>query len=848
MGNNQKVFKLSLLSKGCNLLSDSKVKYVIPLYQRAFEWEKTQLEQLITDLSDYSADQYYLGSLVVSKKIDNQLTTEYEIIDGQQRTTAVAILLYVLKNHFIKNWTYGEINPPDYQCRERSKRTFDKIKSGPIKIVSSELYWGDIKDDDRDEGIIRAYNIFYKQIKTIEDKDDFVERLTKVKLFRIQVPDNTDLNRYYEIMNTRGVQLEQHDVVKAMLMKGIEGDNDRETFSVVWKACSDMTGYVQMHFSPEYRKQIFGTNWSKDPDLSNVNFSAIKNSTSELKHSILSVLESTKPRVQNTEYVDEDGKVRRFESIIEFPFFLLHVLKVFISSKTGQKVSDLEMIDSLLDDKKLYKSFYEVLKRKNLTELFPESEHPESEFALEFINCLLKERFLFDKYIIKREYSAEKTDGIWTIKTLHKSDKRKNSYSYYFSNTEFDKNNKDLLDKNVLIQSCLRVSYTSPKIMHWITELLNILNDEKFKICQLHTVAENLAKKAVNSDFFEECANHNHQHKYNLGLDTPHIVFNYLDYLLYWEWNWKKETFKQDDFKFEYRDSVEHWYPQHPSEGTIEKWSHDDGLDDLGNLCIVSSSVNSRFSNSHPVAKLEDNPNLVKSGSLKLRLMAGIIKNEEGDWIGDQLYKKHENQMIDLLKNATGYDDLDSVEPQEHSLDKKVKKDESQKNNYIDAKVNLTKLRLSEIIISWAEQKNNKRKIILNTDNCTGKFTRFTTERMSEILPDAKKSASGWNTKNHYFYEIVNAIEKKKNSIHMKLAFSSSNISKKLLNRCNKILELHPPRRKDDDWVWRCPFITKHIFIDEKMSDRDIIAILDDLFKKLMAFEKKVVNEMKDYR
>ena len=120
--------------------------------------------------------------------------------------------------------------------------------------------------------------------------------------------------------------------------------------------------------------------------------------------------------------------------------------------------------------------------------------------------------------------------------------------------------------------------------------------------------------------------------------------------------------------------------------------------------------MNSRFSNSHPVAKLEDNPNLVKSGSLKLRLMAGIIKNEEGDWIGDQLYKKHENQMIDLLKNAIGYDDLDSVEPQEHSLDKKVKKDESQKNNDIDAKVNLTKLRLSEIIMSWAEQKNNKRK------------------------------------------------------------------------------------------------------------------------------------------
>ena len=78
-------------------------------------------------------------------------------------------------------------------------------------------------------------------------------------LYRIEVPENTDLNRYFEIMNTRGEQLEQHDILKAKLMAYL-GENKRgeqEFFSRIWNACSDMTGYVQMHLSPAERQNIF---------------------------------------------------------------------------------------------------------------------------------------------------------------------------------------------------------------------------------------------------------------------------------------------------------------------------------------------------------------------------------------------------------------------------------------------------------------------------------------------------------------------------------------------------------------------------------------------------------------
>lgn len=76
------------------------------------------------------------------------------------------------------------------------------------------------------------------------------------------MPENTDLNRYFEIMNTRGEQLEQHDILKASLMSNLRDAAERRLFAAIWEACSDMTGYVQMHFiskNNSVREAIFSS-------------------------------------------------------------------------------------------------------------------------------------------------------------------------------------------------------------------------------------------------------------------------------------------------------------------------------------------------------------------------------------------------------------------------------------------------------------------------------------------------------------------------------------------------------------------------------------------------------------
>lgn len=114
---------------------------------------------------------------------------------------------------------------------------------------------------------------------------------------------------------------------------------------------------------------------------------------------------------------DKNERVR-FESIIDFPYFLLHVLRVYIDANYIQ-LPDGEEPQRLLDDKKLISEFECVLQHETYgrRRVAVHKEH----FAWNFVLCLLKCRFLFDKYIIKREYANESADGEWSLKQLEVS-------------------------------------------------------------------------------------------------------------------------------------------------------------------------------------------------------------------------------------------------------------------------------------------------------------------------------------------------------------------------------------------------------------------------------------------
>ena len=611
-------------------LFDKEVHYVIPRYQRAYAWEDKEIVQLIDDINDSTGD-YYIGSLVVAKVKDKVET--YEVVDGQQRLTTLYLLL-----HYLKSQVGAVGKTLSFDCRPDSNYTLTHIEA----LLSDEKRLAD--DEDRIEQSIRnGLKVIRQKFETGDgiQKNDFLERLRRVILYRIEVPEHTDLNRYFEIMNTRGEQLEQHDILKAQLMDYLSKPKEQEFFSRVWSACSDMTGYVQMHLAKEEREKIFGSGWNDEPSEDWDDYEECLDMEQGGDHKVLikSIIKpSFEVDVSDGKLEDDKTKIR-FESIIGFPYFLLHVLRVFLSVESISMDEEKEL-GSLLDDKRLLNDFNEVISHGRMGG--KRIKDSRGEFARRFILFLLHSRFLFDQFIIKREYAGDDQEGVWSLKELCTSGAGYKKKAYY-ANTrlryenEWEKTYAPRNKECLMIQSALRVSYTSPKVMHWITRLLEWLFDEETVLPKLTDEAERIAAEAVQEGFLDEG-------DYELGVQTPHIVFNYLDYLL-----WKEGKEKYKDFVFEFRNSVEHWYPQHPSEGTFEVW---DGIDTFGNLCSISRSVNSKVSNLSPESKMKSYKKMVQKGSLKLRIMGDIIEGSSSEKWRQSACAKHEKEMIRLLCRA----------------------------------------------------------------------------------------------------------------------------------------------------------------------------------------------------
>ncbi len=676
--------------------------FKVPLYQRAFAWgtpphevNENELICLMDDIHDAAisdengTNEYYIGSVVV-KATEKDSHLWCEVIDGQQRLTALFILLNCLGVEIKSK------NPLDYAQRVRSRRTVMHIKeiikfakafvckadtqencvqraTKQLAELDAQVKEGDwlIKEKANEKGVALENSMCNGVVSILrhlrargdEYKNRMLKGLSKVRLYLVRVPDTTDLNRYFEVMNTRGEQLAPEDIVKAMLMRQLTDVNKRKRFAQIWNACSDMNGYVQMHFSSGVRDEIFGKDWSAMPQI---DVGANGEGVCDVKCSICESLLMGKVKDEsNEEQVLDDGSDElegrgdpvRFRSVIYFPHFLLNVLKVF-NHKNNQ--GDLDR--SELDVSKMIRRFEDLFKKDG------GDNEKNGNIAWDFAKCLLTCRCLFDKYIVKRDYERDAVDGDWSLKQLRQSvdESGKKRTAYYVASDWCDgeENVKSNSREEILmLQSCLRVTYTEFKGMHWVTRLLDWLYrvhvDGVVSFADFVNEAERYACVETKG-YVAELKKENLRE----GTSTPHIIFNYLDFLL-WRDAKEMKKFKSqgaegtwEPFVFAYRNSVEHWYPQHP-EGCQQNqqlvWIDPDergrrAVDQFGNLCVVQPSENSKFSNLKPSAKKIQYRETVFGGSLKLRLMAEHTPANEVGW--KEACATHGNDMLGLLDSA----------------------------------------------------------------------------------------------------------------------------------------------------------------------------------------------------
>ena len=573
-------------------------KYKIPIYQRNYAWKEPQIRQLIQDIYDYveigDKRKYYIGTLVVRSDKGNT----FEVIDGQQRLTTLSMLVAYLKNEEKEENNYYKNleNTITFQCRKVSTDALNKIwESSDVKDVA--------------DSISNAYHqILRKSFEDIvKEKEKFKKYLLEnVIIYRISVPQDTDLNHYFEIMNTRGEQLEKHEILKAKLLSVFKYNTGTiEFYSRIWDACSDMGKYL----CPKTLKTNNQENKTGNFTIENV----IENTDDK----------SGNNNGQNNSQEDNIAE-DRYRSIIDFPNFLLMVLKL---------IDD----ETVLDDKKLLYEFDKKLKFKSANEI--------QLFVKEFFKKLLVTRSLFDNYVIKRDLSS----GKWILKSLSKENGKEDLKNTFDDNSK----NKQIL----MLLSMFEVSFPNYSYKSWLFETLEYLTGKalpqncnlwynifciNFKDClptwnmvyaddyinHLEQYANNKRDEYGRCISFEDLNNFD---AFDKGTAVPNFIFNLLDYKL-----WKKE--KDKDFEFTYRDSVEHFYPQNPISGkSVEN------VDSFGNLCLITSDMNSRLNNLSPAAKREIWNASKSRQSIKLSKML-----EPKEW-DENAIRSHKREMLEIL-------------------------------------------------------------------------------------------------------------------------------------------------------------------------------------------------------
>lgn len=638
-------------------------RYSIPLYQRNYTWGEEQISRLLNDILDaYSTDQktYFLGNLVTAPPLESD--QNFDVIDGQQRLTTLFLLLTALRKTLQHETKIGKLQPLVYEGRDKATRALRGIR--PEARSSA-----DDREDGEDVAILHAIEIIdgllagpAKEQLVRPEVIDFL--LQDVVLVRMPIDRSMDLNKYFEVMNTRGAQLSQVDIVKAQLMRHLEDPADRELLNLVWSACSDMEHYVAMTLTSgdtNWRSAVFGSDWTELP-------SAIF-ATLRQQLIIDRAQQGSEPTWLSTPYSsasmsfsdalryyakqgikegrEEADRGDRFTSQITFPTLLLHVLAIR-SPSSGDGARDRQ-----LDDKLLVSAFNEQLKSPLVAE--------PADWVRAFTTDLLRIRFLFDKYILKRdatlssghESTTDEEPGSWSLHSLRKSASSNPGYSPTFS-SRADTNGIDRTSQKVLLlQSALRITYTSPRAMHWITEALRHVTQRtdlglpitaRGLLDVLESYALSRVEEAIRPDPAKFEPGQLDDNLMPTGFAIPRIVYTYLDYLLLQEEN-------QWEFVFRYRTSIEHFSPgTEDMEHSIPEYHLVDEKyrDWLGNLALVTVRVNSKFGNSRPDVKADNTRALEQSS--KLKRMAEMVETRKS-W-KDEDIREHHEAMVQLLEAA----------------------------------------------------------------------------------------------------------------------------------------------------------------------------------------------------
>ena len=246
-------------------------KFVIPDYQRPYNWSEDEITTLFDDLWEATLDSinnpesnktFFLGSIVT---FYNKEKNEQEIIDGQQRITTLFLLLRAIYTNLSKNEQkseeeenfINEISPCLWmKAKLTNKYYYDQILIDSRTIISdeeinnpNEVLKEILKTGKVEEGATDNYSKNYIKLKELFESKSKTQAmkmyhfiyylLNNAILLPITTNDEDTALTIFSTLNDRGLPLSDADIFKAKIYNHLSrsgtSDEKLKKFVTDWK-------------------------------------------------------------------------------------------------------------------------------------------------------------------------------------------------------------------------------------------------------------------------------------------------------------------------------------------------------------------------------------------------------------------------------------------------------------------------------------------------------------------------------------------------------------------------------------------------------------------------------------
>lgn len=598
-------------------IADGNLKFAIPVYQRLFAWRRKEVRKLLSDLKEHFAKRekspYYIGMMTVI--LNNR--GEYDLIDGQQRFTVMMLIATVLRGYdnrwdrFLKNgdasrlvFTARSADNDYINCLVTLSNNCSYVNKEMADAIASIEKFCKVPETNTDETERTEY-----EFQSKEDVESFAKNVFENLTFYLaELPKEylqhpASLNKYFEVMNSAGKGLEQHEILMVELLRAC-GQGNQEVFTKIWKLVSQMDRPVI--------KRPENTEIEKYADMfeqqiaryRSGDYSIVSDSRNSQSNFVEQTIDAIAPEpLRGKEQIYESHE----DSLLTFPELLLLVLDLTLDEEgrpDGFSAAQFYQKDKLLSN-------FERFKVKDVEA---------------FYHRLLLVRTILDYYVVRRDF----IDGQGNYKLTYRA------------------NGDETRARLRQYQSML---YVSTDFYRWLKPFVRYLmdeapNDAQAILDKLKAIDKTLHKMPESED------------DWSYGRIDRYWFWR-LDYSL---WDRRKELFKKDAknyadiverYVFRENRSIEHLHPQEQSHNAL--WTND-AVNSFGNLAMISQSFNSTQSNDHiqvKFARIHEQIDNKALQSIKLLKMCMDADFEHTKWTPD-MADNHKKEMIELLNEDIG--------------------------------------------------------------------------------------------------------------------------------------------------------------------------------------------------